>query len=176
MAVLVCRRLSDVLKRKKPPKRPVTKSSPSHVREDAGVELGSFSGHAVGQMVSASQSRPPTSTIRSRFFGSSKSSCYWRLLFDWHVNVTGLKYILIHHHDRSTADCRERKSLITSSVLSTCKGSGGCADQSVNECSGICWFFITVDSTLVSWSLLFVMRIMIIVVKIPTKVNKLQKN
>jgi len=65
-----CRRLSDVLKRKKPPKRPVCKSSPSHVHEDAALELSACSSPpGISQLVASSQPRP-TSTIRSRFFGS----------------------------------------------------------------------------------------------------------
>lgn len=71
MLCVACRRLSDVLKRKKPPKRPVSKSSPSHVHEDTVVELSTSSGPTVSQLVSASQSRP-TSTIRSRLFGSGR--------------------------------------------------------------------------------------------------------
>jgi len=63
------RRLSDVLKRKKPPKRPVSKSSPSHVHDDTALELGMCSSSGVSPLMSTSQSRP-TSTIRSRFFGS----------------------------------------------------------------------------------------------------------
>ena len=102
----------------------MTKSSPSHVHEDPALELSTSSSPGVSQLLPASQSRP-TSTIRSRFFGTGQ----WNsssLLFSVFCLCPPMSFCLLlpfyeqpHPVHRLTKNCATSDFAVTSTKCGT---------------------------------------------------------